>query len=345
MMAASQANYPRLARPSYALARGASTRGATLALVVVCAVILGGALAAPLDENLDHPTSGTTSNNPARSWPIFREASDDPEMVTGVHRDNTTDEQHDEEARVTTVSTQEPTDFQAEYMFTGRAWCLEWIQQMLDCLAKNNDLEFDEKLKSFMQVFEQHSAEEKMVDTVKQYHNDGDDLNELEFKLGDIWRPDEPLGANINNYAPDEFSEAEIMRLFELGAKLRAGERLACGALLTSGIDDLESRGKTRRLNRDLCKAYTRAMLRLPTGRELTERQVAEEGDDAICPICLDALASTTDNETSVLLACTHTFHATCLARWFQEDTRTISRCPACRQRLRIPFGLSKTEQ
>jgi len=56
--------------------------------------------------------------------------------------------------------------------------------------------------------------------------------------------------------------------------------------------------------------------------------RIHTKSQEIICPICLSNVEN--DNET-MHLRCSHTFHRTCIGNWLQSNESMANKCPMCR--------------
>ena len=102
-------------------------------------------------------------------------------------------------------------------------------------------------------------------------------------------------------------------------------------------VSDLHDRPYTSLDDTEICSVYHTHHLNGEDGVSLlgpffaskaNEKSIAASTkDDQQCPVCLDSLASTSDDKSSSILTtvCNHSFHIDCLARWAESP------CPVCR--------------
>jgi len=102
-------------------------------------------------------------------------------------------------------------------------------------------------------------------------------------------------------------------------------------------VSDLHDRPYTSLDDTEICSVYNARHLNGEDGVSLlgpffaskaNEKSIAASAkDDQQCPVCLDSLASTSDDKSSSILTtvCNHSFHIDCLARWAESP------CPVCR--------------
>lgn len=144
--------------------------------------------------------------------------------------------------------------------------------------------------------------------------------------LGATGEPGEPLGADINNYAPGSFSDDEITGLFAMREELQ--QRLYSGGG-GRGFDF----AKLKKINKMILESYIRALLGMPSA---TDYRPATNECDVECGICKESLAP----EPSLKLPCGHLFHTDCVARWYITKGWILSTCLYCRREYRMPLHL-----
>jgi len=62
-----------------------------------------------------------------------------------------------------------------------------------------------------------------------------------------------------------------------------------------------------------------------------------DAGQDDLCSICLEPLASSDGEAVEAIVNCGHTFHRDCLRKWFDSRDEHVMTCPVCRQNVEPP--------